>query len=408
MAKIIPFRAVRPAKDKAHLVASRSVDGYNSAQLKSKLTENPYTFLHIIQPDLRKPPKTKPHSPERLQKVKNTFKEFVEKGILNADLDQAYYIYKQDQEAFSFTGIFACASIDDYFSGVIKKHEETRSAREEKLMQYLEVCDFNAEPVCLCYPDNARINNAIDAELKKEAVYDFTTTDRIRHRLWKISNADIIKIIGGEFEKMNAIYIADGHHRTSSSALLGKKLREKNPNHTGKEPYNFFLCALFPESELKIFEFNRLVKTAAGFKIDELLKKLSADFKINKIEKRTWKPERKGVFSIYHKGTWYKLELKNSNTALDADVLSEKVLGPQFGIKDLKTDKRISFVSGLKGPEAMQKMVDSGKADIGFGLYPVSVKDVIQIADAGKIMPPKTTWVEPKLRSGLVVYKLND
>jgi len=407
MAIIKPFKGIRPSKDKVHLVASRSVDGYNPAQLNSKLSENPYTFLHVIKPDFGDAVKSKPHSAELLQKIKKKYLQYVEEGILTTDAEESFYIYQQVKEGHAFTGIIACASIWDYFSDVIKKHEQTISDREEKLKKYLEVCDFNAEPVCLCYRDNETLTKVISGVIKQEPSFNFTTTDKIAHTLWKVSDTKTGDEIVAAFAKMPAVYIADGHHRSSSSALLGKAMKEKNKNHTGNEPYNFFLAAFFPESDLKIYEFNRIVKDLNFLSKDTFLRKLSANFNIEDKETTPYKPGRKGEFSMYVEEHWYSLTLKNEyKNKLDAELLSELILAPLLNIQDLRTDKRILFVSGTKGIGELKKIIDSGKAMVGFGLYPVTMQDVIKVADSNGIMPPKTTWVEPKLRSGLVVYSL--
>ena len=407
MAIIRPFKGIRPAKDKVHLVASRSVDGYNNAQLSSKLAENPYTFLHVIKPEFRENSKTKPGSPEQLQKVKKKFQQFMEEGILTADKDESFYIYQQIKEGHTFTGIIACASIWDYFNNAIKLHEQTISDREEKLKNYLEVCDFNAEPVCLCYPDNGSLEKIISAIISTLPVYNFTTTDRIRHQLWKVSDKKTVNEIVSAFEKMPSVYIADGHHRTASSALLGKALKAKNKNHTGAEPYNFFMAVFFPESDLKIYEFNRIVKDLNFITKDNFLRKLSANFIIEEKGEMPYKPVKQGNMSMYLEEKWYSLILKEPHTdKLDAELLTELILSPLLHIHDLRTDKNISFISGTKGIGELKKIVDSGKAMVGFGLYPVTMRDVIKVADSGGTMPPKSTWVEPKMRSGLVIYSL--
>ena len=409
MAIIKPFKGIRPSKDKVHLVASRSVDGYNAAQLHSKLSENPYTFLHVIKPDFQDVVKSKPNSPELLQKIKARYSQFVQDGILTPDDEESFYVYQQVKDRHAFTGIIACSSIWDYFGNVIKRHEQTISDREEKLKHYLEVCDFNAEPVCFCYKENETISKFIAEIVTREATYDFSTTDKIEHKLWKVSDKKTVDGIVSAFAKIPAIYIADGHHRTSSSALLGKAIKEKNKDHTGNEPYNFFMAAFFPANNLKIYEFNRIVKDLNFLSKDTFMRKLSVHFDIEEKGMNSCKAERKGNFSMYLEENWYSLTLKDEPMGkLDAEILTDLILSPLLGIHDLKTDKRIFFVSGTKGVGEMKKIIDTGKATVGFGLYPVTINDVIKVADSNGIMPPKTTWVEPKLRSGLVVYSLSD
>ncbi len=413
MAIIKPFKGIRPTKDKAHLVASRSVDGYNSAQLHSKLSENPYTFLHVIKPEFRENVKSKSGSPELFKKIKEKFLHFVQDGILIKDTEESFYIYQQIKDGHRFTGVIACASIWDYFNNTIKLHEQTLSEREEKLKNYLEICDFNAEPVCLCYPDNKTVDEIISKIISSIPEYDFTTTDRIKHKLWKVSEKKTMDEIISSFEKIPSFYIADGHHRSASSALLGKYQSKKNPNHKGDEPYNFFMSVFFPESNLKIYEFNRIVKDLNFLSKDIFLRKLSANFAIEEKGTNPYKPDKKGNFSLYVEEKWYSLSLKEEVNAkdegkLDAELLSELVLSPLLGIHDLRTDHRIIFVSGTKGIGEFKKVVDSGKAMAGFGLYPVTMRDVIKIADSGGTMPPKSTWVEPKMRSGMVIYSLSE
>jgi uncharacterized protein (DUF1015 family) len=408
MAIIKPFKGIRPSKDKVHLVASRSIDGYNAMQLKSKLAENPYSFLHVVKPDFGEVSKNKQNALELLQKVRKKYQQFIVEGILSADREESFYIYQQIKEGHSFTGIIACVSIWDYFDNVIKRHEETIPDREEKLQQYMEECDFNAEPVCLCYPDNERVKKIICSIVSHEPLNDFFTSDKIQHRLWQVSEEETIQELIAAFEKIPALYIADGHHRTSSSALLGKALKEKNRKHNGTEPYNFFLAALFPECDLKIYEFNRVIKDLNFLSKDTFLRKLSANFSIEEKGSNSCKPTRKGEFGMYLEETWYLLTLKKEySNKLDAELLTELILSPLLDIHDLKTDKRILFVSGVKGLGELRKIIDSGRASVGFALHSVTIRDVIKIADSNGIMPPKTTWVEPKLRSGLVVYNLH-
>jgi len=414
MATVIPFKGIRPVKDKVHLVASRSVDGYNSADLHEKLASNPYTFLHIINPDFSDGIKTKPNSPERLQKVKAKYLKFLNEKIFVRDDSPSYYVYQQIKDDQTYTGIIGCSSIDDYFNGVIKIHEQTLTEREEKLKEYLEVCDFNAEPVLFSYPDNKTINEVIAEIILSEPIYNFTTTDKVTHKLWVVSDSEKTEIIAKQFSQIKSIYIADGHHRSASSALLGKSRREKNKNHTGKEPYNFYLGVFFPESQLKIYDFNRIVKDLNGLSENDFLKKISEDFIIEE-KGETYKPDKLHNFSMYLGKKWYSLTAKketyNDNDpleSLDAELLTKKILSPVLNIRDLKTDKRISFVSGIKGMEELKRKVDSGEYKVAFGLYPVSMQQLKNIADTNNIMPPKSTWIEPKMRSGLVIYSLSE
>jgi len=415
MATIIPFKGIRPAADKAHMVVTRSADNYNKDILKHKLETNPYSFLQIINPDFADGKRSKPGSPERLKKIKARFTDFVKEEVFIQDHKPCYYLYQQFKNGHIYTGIVGCSSVDDYEKGIIKKHEQTLKDREEKLKDYLEVCDFNAEPVLFFYPDDAVIESMINHYLVKHPAYDFTTTDRVRHKIWIIGDKKNVDTIRKAFDKMDAIYIADGHHRSASSASLAKSKKAANPNFTGKENYNFYMGIFFSENQLKIFDFNRVVSDLNNYATADLLEKIKEKFRLLPHNENTYKPEHKHKFSMYVDGKWYELmakpEICNSNDSvknLDASILSDHILTPILGIDDLRTNKCIGFVPGVKGMEELKKQVDSGKYKIAFGLFPVSMTELKHIADTNGIMPPKTTWVEPKIRSGLVVYSLED
>lgn len=415
MAKVIPFKAIRPEGDKVHLVASRSVDGYNPAELRDKLAGNPYSFLHVINPDFEDGVKTKPGSKERLLKVKSHFKKFVREKIFLRDENPCYYLYRQVKEGNEYLGIIACTSIDDYMNGVIKIHEQTLTQREEKLKDYLEVCEFNAEPVLFCYPNDQVIDEVSDEIAKGRPDYDFTTTDKVRHTVWVINSKKTVKLIAERFQHIPHIYIADGHHRSASSALLGKLRRSTRKSYTGEEAFNYYLGVFFPENHLKIFEYNRIVKDLNGLSMNEFLNQLSLNFMVNEIKQNDFKPTRKHEISMYVDSKWYSLKArdtiynpKDPIDSLDAAILTKYILSPILNIHDLKTDKRIGFVPGVKGSIALKKQVDEGKATVAFGLYPVTMEHLKWIADTHNIMPPKSTWVEPKMRSGLLIYSLED
>ncbi len=415
MATVLPFKALRPTNDKVHLVASRSMDGYNVSELKDKLSGNPYTFLHVINPDYDDGIRTRPGSKERLVKVKRKFKSFIKEKIFKQDEKPAYYIYRQIKNEIEYIGIIACTSIDDYMNGVIKVHEQTITQREEKLKEYLEVCEFNAEPVLFCYPNDAVLDKMIEDISNSVPTYDFTTTDKVRHTLWVVSHDKNVDTIVKRFTAIPSIYIADGHHRSASSALLGNVLRKSKGNYTGKEAFNYYLGVFFAETQLKIYDYNRLVKDMNELTTPELLKKLKTKFDVREVNETIFKPTRKHEISMYVSGKWYALTAKegtyNSKDpvgSLDASILTEHILSPLFGIHDLKIDKRIGFVPGIKGPEALKKNVDEGKAEVAFGLFPVTMDHLKWIADTNNIMPPKSTWVEPKMRSGLVIYSFEE
>ena len=411
MAIVLPFRAIRPVADKVHLVASRSVDTYESSELKEKLRGNPYTFLHVINPDFHDGKKSRPGSKERLQKVKERFGSLKKEQVFIQEESPAYYIYRQIKEGNSFLGIIACTSIDDYLNGVIRKHEQTLTQREVKLKEYLDVCEFNAEPVLFCYPNDAQIDQVISDRVALRADYDFTTTDRVRHTLWIVDDEELTSLLAERFSTIPHIYIADGHHRTASSALLGLERRKQYPGYSGKEPFNFFLGVFFSETQLKICDYNRVIRDMNGYSAKELIKGLSDKFEVREVKDQLYRPRKKHEMSMYTSGKWYSLEAKpgtyNSNDpvgSLDASILTEHILAPYFDIHDLKIDKRIGFIPGIKGPEALKKAVDDGKAELAFGLYPVTMQHLKWISDTDNIMPPKSTWVEPKMRSGLVIY----
>lgn len=415
MATIIPFKGIRPSADKVHMVVSRSADNYKKEILKHKLETNPFSFLHIINPDYDDGKRTKPGSPERLKKVKARYLDFLKEEIFIRDHKPCYYLYQQFKNGNIYTGIIGCSSVEDYENGIIKKHEQTLKDREEKLKEYLEVCDFNAEPVLFFYPDNPIIEDLINYYLVKHPAYDFTTTDRVRHKMWVIGDKKNVDILHTEFKKMDAVYIADGHHRSASSAGLAKSKREKNPKHTGKENYNYYMGIFFAEHQLKIFDFNRVVTDLNNYKVPELLEKIKEKFRLIPHNQNIYRPEHKYKFSMYVEGKWYELKAKpeicgshNAVKNLDASILSDYILSPILGIEDLRTNKRIGFVPGIKGMEELKAQIDSGKFKIAFGLFPVSMIELKHIADTNGIMPPKTTWVEPKIRSGLVVYSLED
>ena len=415
MAKVIPFRAIRPENDKVHLVASRSVDGYNPSELREKLSGNPFTFLHVINPDFDDNIKTKPGSRERLQKVKNKFKSFVKEKIFLRDASPCYYIYRQVKEGNTYVGIIACTSIDDYLNGVIKIHEQTITSREEKLKDYLEVCEFNAEPVLFCYPNDPIIDKTTNETLEEKPDYDFTTTDKVRHTLWVVKDKKTVQLIAQRFSEIPNIFIADGHHRSASSALLGKIKRSTRKNYTGEEAFNYYLGVFFPESQLKIYDYNRIVKDLNNLSINDLLKKLNTKFEVTEVAGTDFKPAAKHEISMYADKKWYSLKAKENTYnpkdpvgSLDAAILTEHILSPIFDVHDLKTDKRIGFIPGIKGSKELKKQVDEGKAAIAFGLYPVTMEHLKWIADTNNIMPPKSTWVEPKMRSGLVIYTFED
>lgn len=415
MAKVIPFKAIRPQNDKVHLVASRSVDGYNPSELRDKLSGNPFSFLHVINPDFEDGVRTKPGSKERLLKVKNHFKKFIRENVFLRDESPCYYLYRQIKEDNEFIGIIACTSIDDYMNGVIKIHEQTLTHREEKLKDYLEICEFNAEPVLFCYPNDMVIDTLSDEIATTRPDYDFTTADKVRHTLWVINNKENVKLLMNRFATIPNIYIADGHHRSASATLLGKLRRSTRKSYTGEEAFNYYLGIFFPETHLKIYDYNRVVRDLNGLSVNEIKNRLQTHFTISEITANDFKPTKKHQLSMYVDNHWYALDAKESIynpkdpiDSLDSAILTKYILSPIFDISDLRTDKRIAFVPGVRGSSELKKQVDEGKAAIAFGLFPVTMEHLKWIADTNNIMPPKTTWVEPKMRSGLIIYSLEE
>lgn len=410
-AQIIPFKAVRPVRDKVHLVASRPYYSYTKQILRAKLIENPYTFIHIINPEFRKSDKTDPNTIERFEKVRDRYLDFKEDGVFTQDAQPTFYLYRQTSDGHAFVGLIAGASIDEYWKKQIKIHEQTLTQREQTFQLYLDVCGFNAEPVLLTHPERPSLSMLYEQLMEQRPEYEFTTTDKIKHELWLIQDKGIQSRLQEEFAAISSVYIADGHHRCASSALLGKN-RNNNPIYQKRTGHHHFLAYFIPEGSLKIYDFNRLLLHTNNLSEEEILERLAKDYQVSQISKKAARPEQKHHFSMYLSGRWYHLELKqpplsdDPTAHLDAQILSETILHPIFGIEDLKTDPNIAFLSGKLGMKGLQKQVDKGKAKIAFALYPVSVSELMHIADTNNIMPPKSTYIEPKLRSGLTIYEI--
>ena len=410
-AKIVPFKAIRPVRDKAHLVATRPYYSYTKQILKAKLIHNPYSFIHIINPEFRKADKTEPNTIERFEKVRDKFNQFRKEGIFVQDDIPSFYMYRQTANDHQFVGLIVGASIDEYNKGKIKIHEETISAREETFKMYLDVCGFNAEPVLLAYKENKEIMQLQKGLMSKSPEYEYTSTDTLKHELWVIDQPEVIQELTHQFDAINNLYIADGHHRCASSALLGNERLAANNVANRNLGSSYFMAYLIPEGSLKIYDFNRLVSDLNNRSVEEIIAMLENSFEVSRM-KKVFRPNKKHEFAMYLQGNWYKLNLiqlptsDNPTDHLDPRILSKLILHPILGIKDLKTDSRISFLNGKTGMKGLQKKVDNGLAKIAFGLYPVSVRDLMHVADTNNIMPPKSTYIEPKLRSGLTVYKL--
>jgi uncharacterized protein (DUF1015 family) len=410
---IKPFKGFRPIAEKAKAVASRPYDVLNSEEALEEAKGNPYSFLNVVKPEITLPSNVDHYAPEVYEAGKNNFQKLVSDGVFVQDNKECLYIYELIMDGRSQNGIVACASVDDYMEGRIKKHELTRPDKETDRKNHVRVSMMNAEPVFFAYPAEKSLDEIVSVIKKEKPVYAFAADDGIQHNFWVVSDDGQIQSIVSAFKKMPATYVADGHHRTAAAALVGHDLKKENPNHTGKESYNYFLAVHFPDNQLAIMDYNRVVKDLNGHTEQSLLTGLANSFTIELKGKNEFRPTRLHEFGMYLNGNWYSLQAKPGtyNDAdpigvLDVTILSEKVLKPLLNIHDLRTDKRIDFVGGMRGLKELERRVNSGEMKVAFALYPVSMKQLIDIADSGEIMPPKTTWFEPKLRSGLVVHTL--
>ncbi len=415
MAILKPFKGLRPPAELAAQVASRPYDVLNSEEARLEAAGNPFSLLHIIKPEIDLPAEIDEHSPEVYQKAIDNLELFKSKGWLLQDEQEYLYIYAQTMEGRTQYGLVGCASVADYLTGVIKKHELTRSDKEEDRMKHVRITDANMEPVFFAYPAVAEIDQVVtDIVSSRQPEYDFVANDGFGHHFWLIDDRKTIDNLVGLFSAIPSTYVADGHHRTAAAALVGQEKRARNPHHDGTEEYNYFLAVHFPDNQLQIIDYNRVVRDLNGLSSAELLQQLHEDFDIVKKGPEIYKPEALHIFSMYLDGFWYKLSAKPGRYndhdpigVLDVTILSALVLDKILGIKDLRTDNRIDFVGGIRGLGELTRRVDSGEMKVAFALYAVSMKQLINIADSGNIMPPKTTWFEPKLRSGLVVHELH-
>lgn len=412
MVRIKPFRGIRPPAEYAAEVASRPYDVLNSQEAKQEATEK--SLLHIIKPEIDFAPIADEHSDEVYARAVENFRTWREKGWLVQDDTEKYYVYAQTMDGRTQYGLVAACHFDDYLQGKIKKHELTRPDKEEDRMIHVRIQNANVEPVFFSYPANQEMDQIIESiVMHNDPVYDFVATDGFGHRFWVIDDEATQKRITEIFAEISALYVADGHHRTAAAARVGQEKMKQNPNHTGEEEYCYFLAVIFPDNQLKIIDYNRLVKDLNGLTPAQLLDALTENFEVKKCGAEIYHPDRLHNFAMYLDGAWYSLTAKPGTYddndpigVLDVTILSNLVLDKLLGIKDLRTDKRIDFVGGIRGLGELQRRVDSGEMQVAFALYPVSMKQLIDIADSGNIMPPKTTWFEPKLRSGLVIHSL--
>lgn len=414
MAKIKPFKGIRPPRELVEEVASRPYDVLNSEEARAEAAGNEKSLYHIIKPEINFAPGTDEHDPKVYDKAVEQFNLFQEKGWLVQDDTEKYYVYAQTMNGRTQYGLVVCANVEDYLNGVIKKHELTRRDKEEDRMKHVRINNANIEPVFFAYPDNAELDAIVAETVKGKPEYDFTAPDGFGHHFWLISDENTIKRITELFAAIPYLYIADGHHRTAAAALVGAEKARQNPHHRGDEEYNYFLAVCFPASQLHIIDYNRVVKDLNGLSEEEFLSKLTENFIVEKKGKEIYHPCALHNFSLYLGGEWYSLTARKGTYndsdpigVLDVTISSDLILRDILGIKDLRSDKRIDFIGGIRGLEELKRRVDSGEMKVALALYPVSMKQLMDIADSGNIMPPKTTWFEPKLRSGLVIHKLS-
>ena len=415
MATIKPFRGIRPPRELVEKVESRPYDVLNSEEARQEAGDNEMSLYHIIKPEIDFEPGTSEYDPKVYERAAENFQKFQDRGWLVQDKEEHYYIYAQTMNGKTQYGLVVAAHVDDYMQGRIKKHELTRRDKEEDRMKHVRINNANIEPVFFAYPDNDVLDRVISRYAETEPEYDFIAPiDGFRHQFWIISDRDDIGVITREFAKMQYLYIADGHHRSAAAALVGAEKQKQNPNHKGDEEYNYFMAVCFQASQLTILDYNRVVTDLNGLSVGEFFEALRKNFFVEDMGTDIYKPKQLHEFSLYIDGHWYRLRAipgsfddSDPIGVLDVDISSRLILDDILGIKDLRGSNRIDFVGGLRGLGELQRRVDSGEMRLALALYPVSMKQIMDIADSGNIMPPKATWFEPKLRSGLVIHKLS-
>ena len=414
MAKVKPFKGVRPPRELVEQVASRPYDVLNSEEARAEAAGNPMSLYHIIKPEIDFEPGMDEHDARVYDKAVENFRMFQDKGWLRQDEKENYYIYAQTMDGRTQYGFVVVAWVPDYMEGRIKKHELTRRDKEEDRMQHVRCNNANVEPVFFAFPDNEALEQIIRDVTAGEPEYDFTAPDGFGHTLWVISDSKMIEKVTEEFGKIPNMYIADGHHRSAAAALVGAEKAKNNPDHTGDEEYNYFMAVAFPASHLRVIDYNRVVRDLNGMTPAEFLTRLEENFIVEEKGAETYHPTGLHNFALYLDGKWYSLTAKPGTYndddpigVLDVTVSSDLILRDLLGITDLRSDKRIDFVGGIRGLEELKRRVDSGEMAMALALYPVTMKQIMDIADTGNIMPPKTTWFEPKLRSGLIIHKLD-
>ena len=411
MADIIPFRAIRPRRDLASKIAALPYDVYSSEEARGAVQNDTYTFLRIDRPETQFPEGYDMYAPEVYEKAKDMLQEMIQDGLFIEEEQRAYYVYELVMNGRSQVGIGACASVDDYDAEVIKKHENTRADKEADRIRHVDVCSAQTGPIFLAYRSDHKINRIVEEVKQEEPLYDFVSDDGVRHRMFAMRQEEQIRQVRQQFAAMQAVYIADGHHRAASAVKVGLQRRQAHPDHTGQEAFNYFLSVLFPDDQLMIMDYNRVVKDLAGMTAAELLEKVFGIFDTRKVSKEERRPQKKGDFSMYLDGDWYLCTVRAADIpddpvkSLDVSLLGDLLLEPVLGIHDPKTDQRIDFVGGIRGLDELERRVETDCA-VAFAMYPTDIAELFAVADAGLLMPPKSTWFEPKLRSGLLIHAI--
>lgn len=412
MATIKPFKCIRPEKNVVSKVAALPYDVYNRDEAIEEVLKEPLSFLKIDRAETQFDKDFNPYDKQVYEKARDILQEMLQDGTLLNDNEEGYYIYELTMNGRSQTGVVGCASIDDYLNDVIKKHEKTREDKEIDRINHVDICNAQTGPIFLAYRSQEIINEVVNKIKTEEVLYNFIAQDGVKHVVWKVSEEADVKVIAEAFKNIDNIYIADGHHRTASAVKVGLKRREENPGYTGDEEFNFFLSVLFPHDQLMILDYNRVVKDLNGYSKEDFLYEVSRNFKVEEVGSEAYKPEEKATFGMYLDNTWYKLTLDEELLSddpvqgLDVAILENNLLSPILNIKDIRTDKRIDFVGGIRGLKELEKRVDSGEMKVAFSMHPTSITELFDVSDANELMPPKSTWFEPKLRSGIFIHEL--
>ncbi|WP_343248959.1 DUF1015 domain-containing protein [Diplocloster hominis] len=411
MAAVKPFCCIRPRSDLADRIAALPYDVYNREEALEEVKREPMSFLKIDRAETQFGPEVDTYDPKVYQKARTTLQKMIEDGYFLRDCDECYFIYELTMDGRSQTGIAACSSIDDYLSGVIKKHENTRADKEEDRIRHVDACSAQTGPIFLAYRSDDRINMIVKWKKREEPIYDFVSPDGVGHRVWRICERKLVEGLREAFADQDRIYIADGHHRAASAVKVGLMRREAHPNYNGTEEFNYFLSVLFPDDQLMILDYNRVIKDLNGLSVPEFLLKVKETFELEEVGAEPYRPACKGEIGMYLDKSWYKLtvrqELRSRHPVdgLDVSILQRELLHPVLNIQDPKTDKRIDFVGGIRGLKELERRV-AADSQVAFAMYPTSIQELFAVADADLLMPPKSTWFEPKLRSGLFIHQI--